>query len=673
MWETQQHVSNDNADNARTTDTARSLKASLKGLATYFPIRYYACSIVLAYVLFVNFETIQTVEEQILYSMFKFFSIPSFYLEGSLFVGDVASSYKISLAIYTQLLFLTFFPTIAITARTSIGKRLKMLSFGMSYFFASTFLQFLAIVILFSVDNSVLSASFKAISIGLALVSGALFIEASLFYNITIPHPTRIRRIVSRNYTREFLFLGILIFISFLYIYFVTSFIQVNNDSPFAALVHINLYLNISTIIFFAIFLSNIVYELRWPNWLKYGKSKDLEYKPLSVSFVIPAYNEERLVRRCIESIDRAASHYSGKVEIVLVDDGSTDDTARIVSRAISQLRFSTGKLYSIPNSGKGFAVQYGLVRTSGDIIFRTDADSEMDEYLINPMINHYKDPKVGSVCGWVFPIEDKTMWQKAQCVLCANYLYTKRAQEIVDSIITQPGSSTSFRREAVMKAGGWIDNIFGEDGEITNRLSRMGYKEEFEQRSVVYTEHPASLKGLMQQRSRWGVAFYHSRGRNLRLVKENENPRSFVFIWNLLAHGLGLGKSMVWPFLVATILVGTLDISAHGIPFYIIAKLAAVQLIIILIQILIYAYPLKKLGKVHHLLYFPFIRLINMILNLIVKPQVVEILLFWSTKWKGYDDESFRALRKEVNRSIDPLYPSGASNHPSVQNVRVD
>lgn len=668
MRKTHQYVSTDNRENAK----SKTSKVSLKRLASYYPIRYYACSTFLAYILFVNFATIQTVEEQILFNMFKFFSIPSFYSEGVLFVGNVASSYKVTLAIYTQLLFLTFFPTIAITARTSIEKRVRILSFGISYFFVSTLLQFLAIVILFSVDVSILSASFKAISIGIALVSGALFIEASLFSNITIPKPTKIRRIVARNYTREFLFLGVLIIISFLYIYFVSSFIQIGTNSPFATLVHINLYLNISTILFFAIFLSNVVYEFRWPNYLKYGKSHDLEYKPLSLSFLIPAYNEERLVRRCVESIDRAASHYSGKVEIILVDDGSTDDTARIVISALKRLRFSTGKLFSIPNSGKGFAVEYGLKRTSGDIIFRTDADSEIDEYLINPMINHYKDPKVGSVCGWVFPIEDKTVWQKAQCVLCANYLYTKRAQEIVDSIITQPGCSTSFRREAVMKAGGWIDNIFGEDGEITNRLSRMGYREEFEQRSVVYSEHPGSLTGFMQQRSRWGVAFYHSRGRNLRLVEETENPRSFVFIWNLLAHGMGLGKSMAWPFLVATILIGSLD-PMHGIPFYIIAKLAAVQLIIILIQILIYGYALNKVGKVQRLLYFPFIRLVNMILNLIVKPQVAEILLYWSTKWKGYDDESFKSLRKEVNRSVDPLYPSGASNHPSMQNVKAD
>ena len=75
--------------------------------------------------------------------------------------------------------------------------------------------------------------------------------------------------------------------------------------------------------------------------------------------------------------------------------------------------------------------------------------------------------------------------------------MYTKRAQDILYSIITQPGASTSFRRDALIKVGGWRDNIFGEDGEITNRISRYGYRGEFEPSATVYSEHPSTLTGL--------------------------------------------------------------------------------------------------------------------------------------------------------------------------------
>jgi cellulose synthase/poly-beta-1,6-N-acetylglucosamine synthase-like glycosyltransferase len=270
----------------------------------------------------------------------------------------------------------------------------------------------------------------------------------------------------------------------------------------------------------------------------------------------------------------------------------------------------------------------------------------------------------VGSVCAWVFPLKGgRGLLWKIQNLLCAYYLYTKRAQDVVDSIITQPGSSTAFRRDALIKSGGWVENIFGEDGEITNRISRHGYRTVFENRSTVYSEHPETLRGFLQQRARWGVAFYHSRGRNLGLLSELHTPRSIVFFGNLVNHGAGLGKSLIWPFLLASIITGVLNfaaISEYTALTSLLVKLVAIQLVIVAVQLSFYAYRLHKVRRLSDLIYFPFIRLVNLLLNLLVKPQVVDVMLHWSSKWKEYNDDSFRDLRKEVSKSIDPLYPSG-------------
>ena len=147
----------------------------------------------------------------------------------------------------------------------------------------------------------------------------------------------------------------------------------------------------------------------------------------------------------------------------------------------------------------------YGIEKTRGEIIFRTDADSIIDEDALTPMMRHFRDPTVGSVSGWIFPIQDKGLWIRVQNVLDANYMYTKRAQDVLDSIITQPGASTAFRRDALIKVGGWKDNIFGEDGEITNRISRYGYRGEFEPSATVYSEHPSTLTGLLQAAIKMG------------------------------------------------------------------------------------------------------------------------------------------------------------------------
>jgi cellulose synthase/poly-beta-1,6-N-acetylglucosamine synthase-like glycosyltransferase len=382
-----------------------------------------------------------------------------------------------------------------------------------------------------------------------------------------------------------------------------------------------------------------------------------------SVSFLIPAYNEERIAGRCIASIDKAAAKYDGEVEIIFINDGSTDGTETVVGEAIANLNHCSGRLFNISNSGKGFALVYGLEKTRGEIVFRTDADSIIDQEALTPMMRHFKDPTVGSVCGWVFPIQDKGLWIKVQNVLCANYMYTKRAQDVLDSIITQPGSSTSFRRDALIKVGSWKDNIFGEDGEITNRIARYGYREVFEPSATVYSEHPPTLMGILQQRSRWGVAFYHSRGRNLRLVGELQNPRSLIFLWNLVSHGGGLARSMIWPYLAASTISGVLSLSyitEGSAASILLTRLIAIQLAIVVIQLVLYGYRLKKVRKFADIKYYPFLRLVNFILNAIVKPQVIDVLLFWSSRWKEYSNDSFRDLRKVVNRSIDPLYPDG-------------
>jgi hypothetical protein len=214
-----------------------------------------------------------------------------------------------------------------------------------------------------------------------------------------------------------------------------------------------------------------------------------------------------------------------------------------------------------------------------------------------------------------------------------------------------------------LIKVGGWRDNIFGEDGEITNRISRYGYRGEFEPSATVYSEHPSTLTGLLQQRARWGVAFYHSRGTNLRLVRELRNPRSLIFLWNLASHGGGLAKSLIWPYLAASVISGLLSLSftsEGSATSILLSKLVAIQLSIVVIQLVLYGYRLKKVGKLRDLKYYPFIRLLNFILNAVVKPQVIDIMLLWSSKWKEYNTESFRDLRKVVNRSVDPLYPDG-------------
>jgi cellulose synthase/poly-beta-1,6-N-acetylglucosamine synthase-like glycosyltransferase len=608
--------------------------------------------------------------------MLTFLNIPSFMMGGELYIGTTLSPIKTTLPIYLQLLFLIFFPTIAVTSRITFKMRAKILSFGLLSFVLFIIVQFLTIVILLGTGLVELPMSdvtsryaiynhtpvaFTQSSIFIANAVGSLAVEFMVFSTMTIPKRTKFKRIIKRRYVKEYSYLAAVLIISFIVIYLLADFLFSATDSS-QLIANLVLKINITNALSFSYFIANFFYELKPPNWLKWNSPSrnGPSHKPFSVSFLVAAYNEEKFIKRCIESMDKAASKYSGKAEIILVNDGSTDNTKIIASDAIDNLKYSSGKLLTIPNSGKGFALAHGLEKTSGDIIFRTDADCELDENVLEPMMNHFKNPEVGCVSGLVLTLERKTIWQKTMSVMFAYYRYVKRAQGLVDSILAQPGVSTAFRRDAILRIGGWMDNIFGEDGEITNRMARYGYRGEVEDRSIIYSDAPETLMGLVQQRSRWGVAFYHSRGRNLELVRDFGCPRSVLFIQNLISHGAGFAHALVWPYLIAAIITGTLTFPLSYISSFLVWKLVAVQLAIYLIQVVLVSHTMIKIKRADDIKYFPVMRLVSMILGLIVKPQLAEVLLSWSAKWKEYNTKSFKALRKEVNRSVDPMYPQG-------------
>jgi len=699
---------------------------SLKQILSYFPLRYYGASVFFAFLLLSLNQIVTTAEGETIEKIVQFFQVSDIEFEdGLLKISAQASPWEevvsiqeaqsnttlTRLPIFLQLLFIIFFLSIATTAKTTIMNRLRILTFGGLCVIAFVLVESLLIATFFHLGISDWRWALWVVGVTLTAITGGILIDIALFTTVTIPHPTKITPVVKRNYRREYIYLAMAIAISTSILYAISLFLMPDEEiisSSLADYVHIYLWLTLGSIIQISYLITNLIHNVVPLTWIKRQRTRHEKYddsnmhnarnnkagvtpddeedsdKSFSLSFLVPAYNEERLAGRCVESIDRAAAKYSGKVEIIFVNDGSTDNTEHIVRNAISNLKYAAGKLFTIPNSGKGYALAYGLKRTSGDVVFRTDADSVIDDDALTPMMSHFKDPEVGAVSGWVFPLEGtrNTFWLNTQKVLCANYMYVKRAQEVFDSILILPGASTAFRRDALMKAGSWVENIFGEDGEITNRVARYGYREVFEAKSLIYSEHPETLKGLMQQRARWGVAFYHSRGRNLRLTTEFRTPRSLVFFWNVLQHGTRFGRNMIWPYVAASIAIGSLGlgfpnllsrVASDEILWILLAKIAGIQLAITTVQLVLYAYQLRKVKALYSLKYYPAIRLVNWILNLIVKTHVMDVVLSWSSNWKDYTTESFKDLRKTVNTSIDPLYPSGIpENKPKTAAISI-
>jgi len=414
--------------------------------------------------------------------------------------------------------------------------------------------------------------------------------------------------------------------------------------------------LNIAIILSFNNFLAYFLIETKIPDWARKDKSHvNSQYRNIPVSFLLPAYNEENTIKRCIESIDKAASKYCGKTEIIVVNDGSTDNTRKIASEAIQHLTNCNGKVFNVPNSGKGFALRYGLERTSGDIIFRIDTDSILDEKAIGPIVSHFKDSTVGAVGGAILPLEEKSIWQKITFIhFSFMFFFHKRTEELIDSIMVQSGAFSAFRKDALLLVGAWRNNIFGEDGEITFRLARHGYKNEFESRALLRTDQPVDFQTLREQRVRWNIGYYYTHFAHFDILKEFRGPRTIMYMLSIYVHGVDFAYALSIPFFILGLVTAFFG---HTIPrsvlFEDMYRIILIDLFLFGIQHVFHLYCLCKLKRLDMIKYIPLMRLYSIINYMLLKTEALEILLTWSSRWQVHNKESFNVLKRTLKASM--------------------
>lgn len=218
------------------------------------------------------------------------------------------------------------------------------------------------------------------------------------------------------------------------------------------------------------------------------------------VSVVIAAYNEEKVICKTIDSI--LTSDYSA-FEILVIDDGSKDQTARAVEEAFAD---NPGvRLIKKANGGKSSAVNLGFKEAKGEIVVALDADTLIAENAIPLLVSHFKDDQVAAVSGNV-KVGNKgnllTNWQHIEYVTGFNL--ERRAFAALNCITVVPGAIGAWKKSAVEEAGCFSEDTLAEDTDITLALLRNGKKIEFEEKAYAYTEVPEDIKSLAKQRYRW-------------------------------------------------------------------------------------------------------------------------------------------------------------------------
>jgi len=228
------------------------------------------------------------------------------------------------------------------------------------------------------------------------------------------------------------------------------------------------------------------------------------EFAP-AVAVLIPAYNEEKVIERTIRSALR--STYKN-LRVIVIDDGSKDRTLDVARNCFGREQ-SLGKVLILtkPNSGKADALNFGLkyLRPHEEIFVGIDADTVIAKDAVALLVPHFQNAKVGAVAGNAKVgnrVNLWTRWQALEYITSQNF--ERRALNTLGAVSVVPGAIGAWRVSAVKQVCAFHTDTVAEDADLTMALLRTGYRVQYEDMALAYTEAPVNARGLMRQRFRW-------------------------------------------------------------------------------------------------------------------------------------------------------------------------
>lgn len=219
------------------------------------------------------------------------------------------------------------------------------------------------------------------------------------------------------------------------------------------------------------------------------------------VSVLIAAYNEEKVIEQTLRSV--LNSNYPGEIEVVVVDDGSRDKTAAIVT-GMAQ---GDGRIQFLrqANLGKATALKRGFAAVRHEIVVTLDADTQFAPATITELVRPFADLSVGAVSGRARVGNCKTLVSRFQSLeYTCGFNLDRRAYHLLNCITVVPGAVSAFRKSAVFAAGGISTDTLAEDTDLTLSMHRGGFKVCYASRGVAWTEAPETIKAFARQRFRW-------------------------------------------------------------------------------------------------------------------------------------------------------------------------
>ncbi len=265
-------------------------------------------------------------------------------------------------------------------------------------------------------------------------------------------------------------------------------------------------------------------------------------YRAETVSIIVPCYNEEDVIIASLKGLLFQTYPY---LEIIVVDDGSKDRTYDIAKQFEFEENNKSLKVFSKENGGKSKALNFGIKKAKGTLICSVDADSKLDKYAIELLVQHFQDPHIAAVAGSVHVINTDSFLTKLQALEYIQGLnMVKNGQALLKLVNIIPGPIGMFRKKAMQEVNYYSHDTFAEDCDITLALIAKGYKIDFEPDAIAYTEAPESLLDLLKQRYRWTRGILQAIKKNKRFLWNLKKPSISFVMWYMLF------EAIFWPFI---------------------------------------------------------------------------------------------------------------------------
>ncbi|MCF3964900.1 bifunctional polysaccharide deacetylase/glycosyltransferase family 2 protein [Streptomyces fuscigenes] len=326
------------------------------------------------------------------------------------------------------------------------------------------------------------------------------------------------------------------------------------------------------------------------------------------VSVLVPAYNESKCIANTVRSLARS----DHPIEVVVIDDGSSDGTADIVEA----MWLPNVRVIRQQNAGKPAALNNGIRHARHDLIVMMDGDTVFEESTVRELVQPFADPRVGAVSGNAKVGNRDSLigaWQHIEYVMGFNL--DRRMYDLLRCMPTIPGACGAFRREVLREVGGMSEDTLAEDTDITMAIHRKGWEVVYAEDARAWTEAPESVQQLWSQRYRWCYGTMQAMWKHRRAVVERGPSGRFGRV----------GLPFVAAFMVvAPLLAPLIDLFLlYGLVFGPTGKTVASWLVLLAIQLVcaVYAFRLDR-EPMRHLLALPLQQILYRALMYVVLVQ---------------------------------------------------